>query len=100
MAFTFFLDKKSNKKIKAKRIAPLVLPLPTHKFQNYWLRFISVLVIFSFHVISLHLSNFFGLMALCIVHTAGAVPTRCSSLPQAVLGLRVGKALENSINRF
>jgi len=24
--FTFFLDKKSNKKIKAKRIAPLVLP--------------------------------------------------------------------------
>jgi hypothetical protein len=26
--FYFFLDKKSNKKVKAKRIAPLVLPCP------------------------------------------------------------------------
>ena len=32
--FTFFLDKKSNKKIKANPNAPLDLPLLTHKLQN------------------------------------------------------------------
>ena len=33
--FTFFLDKKSNKKIKAKAKAPLLLPWLTHKLLNF-----------------------------------------------------------------
>jgi hypothetical protein len=70
--FTFFLDKKSNKKIKEKSNAPHFFPLLTHKFQNYRLQPISDLVIFFFHVISLHLFNFFCLIELRFVHTAGA----------------------------
>jgi hypothetical protein len=56
--FTFFLDKKSNKKIKEKSNAPHFFPLLTHKFQNYRLQPISDLVIFFLHVISLHFVQF------------------------------------------
>jgi hypothetical protein len=65
---------------------------------------VTVYLRYSYFFFTCYLTSFcptsFDLMALCIVNTAGAVPTRSSSLSQAVLGLRVGKALENSINRF
>ena len=57
LLFTFFLDKKSNKKIKANPIAPLDLPLLTHKFHNYRLWPICDIAIFSLYVISLNLVN-------------------------------------------
>jgi hypothetical protein len=78
--FTFFLDKKSNKKIKANPNAPPDLPLLTHKFQNYWLRVISVIVTFSLDVISLHVGPLPRLMPPRLEHTAGAIFFACSSL--------------------
>jgi hypothetical protein len=70
--FTFFLDKKSNKKIKEKSNAPHFFPLLTHKFQNYRLQPISDLVIFFFMLSHFTYSTFFCLIELSFVHTAGA----------------------------
>ena len=89
--FTFFLDKKSNKKIKEKSNAPHFFPLLTHKFQNYRLQPISDLVIFFFHVISLHLFNFFCLIELRFVHTAGAVPPPGFSLREHFFHMAAGR---------
>ena len=78
--FTFFLDKKSNKKIKANPNAPPDLPMLAHKFQYYWLTAISDIVIFSLLGVSLQSGNSPDVTVLDVAHTAGAVFFACRSI--------------------
>ena len=68
----FFLIKKVTKKSRQTELLRWFCHGPRTSFQNYWLQSISVIVTFLYMLSHFSYVNFSDLMALCIVHTAGA----------------------------
>jgi UDP-N-acetylmuramyl pentapeptide phosphotransferase/UDP-N-acetylglucosamine-1-phosphate transferase len=65
---------------------------------------VTVYLRYSYFFFTCYLTSFcptsFDLMALCIVHTAGAIFFACGLIDDIFSSSAKNKALENSINRF